>query len=61
MDGLFGVAGHDEIVGDLFPGTDYHSHPGTKRPAPGPALRLLLGRGGGGLTSRGRRDRGPIS
>jgi len=31
MGGLFGVVGKDEIVEDLFYGTDYHSHLGTKR------------------------------
>ncbi len=31
MGGLFGVIGKGEIVEDLFYGTDYHSHLGTKR------------------------------
>jgi len=31
MGGLFGVVGKDDIVEDLFYGTDYHSHLGTKR------------------------------
>ena len=31
MGGLFGVVGQNEIVEDLFYGTDYHSHLGTKR------------------------------
>ena len=31
MGGLFGVIGKDDIVEDLFYGTDYHSHLGTKR------------------------------
>jgi len=31
MGGFFGVAGKSDIVGDLFYGTDYHSHLGTKR------------------------------
>jgi amidophosphoribosyltransferase len=31
MGGLFGVVGKGEIVEDLFYGTDYHSHLGTKR------------------------------
>jgi len=31
MGGFFGIAGKADIVGDLFYGTDYHSHLGTKR------------------------------
>ena len=31
MGGLFGVVGKDEVVEDLYYGTDYHSHLGTKR------------------------------
>ncbi|MBN2264591.1 MAG: amidophosphoribosyltransferase, partial [Candidatus Aminicenantes bacterium] len=31
MGGLFGVVGRDDIVEDLFYGTAYHSHLGTKR------------------------------
>ena len=31
MGGFFGVVGKDQIVEDLFYGTDYHSHLGTKR------------------------------
>jgi amidophosphoribosyltransferase len=31
MGGFFGAAGKGDIVGDLFYGTDYHSHLGTKR------------------------------
>jgi amidophosphoribosyltransferase len=31
MGGLFGVASKDDCVNDLFYGTDYHSHLGTKR------------------------------
>jgi amidophosphoribosyltransferase len=31
MGGFFGVVGKSEIVEDLFYGTDYHSHLGTKR------------------------------
>jgi len=31
MGGLFGVASKDDCVGDLFYGTDYHSHLGTVR------------------------------
>ncbi|HMA52992.1 MAG TPA: amidophosphoribosyltransferase, partial [Acidobacteriota bacterium] len=31
MGGLFGVIGKGDIVEDLFYGTDYHSHLGTKR------------------------------
>ncbi len=31
MGGLFGVVGKDDIVEDLYYGTDYHSHLGTKR------------------------------
>jgi amidophosphoribosyltransferase len=31
MGGLFGVVGRGEIIEDLFYGTDYHSHLGTKR------------------------------
>ena len=31
MGGLFGVIGKGEIIEDLFYGTDYHSHLGTKR------------------------------
>lgn len=31
MGGFFGVAGRDDCVADLFYGTDYHSHLGTKR------------------------------
>ena len=31
MGGFFGVIGRDDIVEDLFYGTDYHSHLGTKR------------------------------
>ncbi len=31
MGGFFGVASRDDCVGDLFYGTDYHSHLGTRR------------------------------
>ncbi len=31
MGGLFGVVSKDDCTGDLFYGTDYHSHLGTKR------------------------------
>ena len=31
MGGFFGVASKDNCIGDLFYGTDYHSHLGTKR------------------------------
>ncbi len=31
MGGLFGVIGRDDVVEDLYYGTDYHSHLGTKR------------------------------
>jgi amidophosphoribosyltransferase len=31
MGGLFGVVSREDCVGDLFYGTDYHSHLGTKR------------------------------
>ncbi|HQJ09654.1 MAG TPA: amidophosphoribosyltransferase, partial [Deltaproteobacteria bacterium] len=31
MGGLFGIASRRDCVGDLFYGTDYHSHLGTKR------------------------------
>ncbi len=31
MGGLFGVVGRDDCTADLFYGTDYHSHLGTKR------------------------------
>jgi amidophosphoribosyltransferase len=31
MGGLFGVVGKSEVVEDLYYGTDYHSHLGTKR------------------------------
>ncbi len=31
MGGLFGVVGRDDVVEDLYYGTDYHSHLGTKR------------------------------
>ena len=31
MGGFFGVAGKDDCIGDLFYGTDYHSHLGTMR------------------------------
>jgi amidophosphoribosyltransferase len=31
MGGIFGVCSHSECVMDLFFGTDYHSHLGTKR------------------------------
>ena len=31
MGGFFGVAGKETCVTDLFFGTDYHSHLGTKR------------------------------
>ncbi len=31
MGGFFGVVSHDNCVADLFYGTDYHSHLGTKR------------------------------
>ena len=31
MGGLFGVVSKDNCVNDLFYGTDYHSHLGTKR------------------------------
>ncbi len=31
MGGFFGVVSDDDCVGDLFYGTDYHSHLGTKR------------------------------
>ncbi len=30
MGGFFGVAGKNNCIGDLFYGTDYHSHLGTK-------------------------------
>ena len=30
MGGFFGVAGKLDCIGDLFYGTDYHSHLGTK-------------------------------
>jgi amidophosphoribosyltransferase len=40
MGGLFGVVGRDDIVEDLFYGTDYHSHLGTKRGG------LAVGNGG---------------
>ena len=31
MGGLFGVASKKDCINDLFFGTDYHSHLGTKR------------------------------
>jgi amidophosphoribosyltransferase len=31
MGGFFAAASHDDCVGDLFYGTDYHSHLGTRR------------------------------
>ena len=31
MGGFYGVASSDNCVGDLFYGTDYHSHLGTRR------------------------------
>jgi amidophosphoribosyltransferase len=31
MGGFFGVVSHDDCVMDLFYGTDYHSHLGTRR------------------------------
>jgi amidophosphoribosyltransferase len=31
MGGLFGIASQDDCVNDLYYGTDYHSHMGTKR------------------------------
>ena len=31
MGGFFGVALHEDCVFDLFYGTDYHSHLGTRR------------------------------
>ena len=31
MGGFFGVAAKDDCVFDLFFGTDYHSHLGTRR------------------------------
>ena len=31
MGGFFGVVSHEDCVGDLFYGTDYHSHLGTRR------------------------------
>ena len=31
MGGLFGIASKDDCVLDLYYGTDYHSHLGTKR------------------------------
>ncbi|MBN2156395.1 MAG: amidophosphoribosyltransferase [Candidatus Lokiarchaeota archaeon] len=31
MGGLFGIVSHTDCVSDLFYGTDYHSHMGTKR------------------------------
>jgi amidophosphoribosyltransferase len=31
MGGLFGIASRQDCVADLFYGTDYHSHLGTKR------------------------------
>ena len=31
MSGVFGVASRDDCVSDLFYGTDYHSHLGTRR------------------------------
>lgn len=30
MSGFFGVVGHEDVVSDVFFGTDYHSHLGTK-------------------------------
>ena len=34
MGGFFGVASKTDCVNDLFFGTDYHSHLGTKRGGP---------------------------
>ena len=31
MSGFFGCVSRNECVGDVFYGTDYHSHLGTKR------------------------------
>ena len=31
MGGIFGVVAKDDCVQDLFYGTDYHSHLGTRR------------------------------
>ena len=31
MSGFFGIASHDDCVFDLYFGTDYHSHLGTRR------------------------------
>lgn len=31
MGGLFGVVSREDCVSDLFYGTDYHSHLGTRR------------------------------
>jgi amidophosphoribosyltransferase len=31
MGGFFGVVSREDCVGDLFYGTDYHSHLGTMR------------------------------
>lgn len=41
MDGFFGVVSKDNCVQDLFCGTDYHSHLGTRRGA----LAVLGSRG----------------
>lgn len=31
MGGLFGIVSREDCVADLYYGTDYHSHLGTKR------------------------------
>ncbi len=41
MGGLFGVASKKDCVTDLFFGTDYHSHLGTRRGG----LAVVNGRG----------------
>ena len=39
MGGFFGVASNRTTLTDLFYGTDYHSHLGTRRGGPGHAER----------------------
>jgi hypothetical protein len=54
MGGFFGLVGETDIVEDLFYGTDYHSHLGTKRGGLAVAIAALEGR-----TRRADRGRKP--
>jgi len=41
MGGLFGVVTREDCIQDLFFGTDYHSHLGTK-PSSSPSSRMTF-------------------